>query len=117
MIVKGWEIFQGGNIRVVLVTFTHTLKIKHPQLMADKTYFDANDLKNFGKITEFQEPMGKKFFEYYNEVMKAGTLTTREKALIALAVAHAEHVAATMKAGITLVYSTQMMRHTKNLTM
>ncbi|MBP7273355.1 MAG: arsenosugar biosynthesis-associated peroxidase-like protein [Saprospiraceae bacterium] len=112
--------------------------------MADKTYFDANDLKNFGKITEFQEPMGKKFFEYYNEVMKAGTLTTREKALIALAVAHAEqcpycidaytttclengcdeeqmmeavHVAATMKAGITLVYSTQMMRHTKNLTM
>lgn len=110
----------------------------------EKTYFNPEDLKKFGNIVDFQEPMGKKFFEYYNEVMKEGALTEREKALIALAVSHAMqcpycidaysttclekgcdeeqmmeavHVAATMKAGITLVFSTQMMNHVKRLTM
>ncbi len=110
----------------------------------EKTYFEAADLANFGKITEWQEPMGKKFFDYYGEVMKEGALTEREKALIALAVSHAlqcpycidaytstclqvgadeeqmmeaVHVAATMKAGITLVYSTQMMKHVKKVSM
>ena len=109
-----------------------------------KHYFDPADLAKFGKITEFQEPMGKKFFDYYGEVMKEGALTEREKALIALAVSHAMqcpycidayssaclekgadeeqmmeavHVAATMKAGITLVYSVQMMNHVKKLSM
>ena len=107
-----------------------------------KTYFDPADLADFGKITEFQESMGKKFFDYYNEVMKEGALTEREKALIALAIAHAYqcpycidaystsclksgadeeqmmeavHVAAAMKAGITLVGSTQMMKHVKKM--
>ncbi|MEM0993856.1 MAG: arsenosugar biosynthesis-associated peroxidase-like protein [Bacteroidota bacterium] len=110
----------------------------------EKNYFEAADLNNFGNITDWQEPMGKKFFDYYGEVMKEGALTEREKALIALAVSHAMqcpycidayttaslkagadeeqmmeavHVAAAMKAGITLVYSTQMMKHTKGLTM
>jgi alkylhydroperoxidase/carboxymuconolactone decarboxylase family protein len=110
----------------------------------EKTYFEPADLANFGKISEWQEPMGKKFFDYYGEVMKEGALTEREKALIALAVSHAMqcpycidaytstclktgadeeqmmeavHVAATMKAGITLVYSTQMMKHAKKMTM
>ena len=112
--------------------------------MSKKTYFDPADLANFGKITDFQESMGRKFFDYYNEVMKEGALTEREKALIALAVSHAMqcpycidaystaclekgadeeqmmeavHVAAAMKAGITLVYSTQMMNHVKEKTM
>ncbi|MEM1325917.1 MAG: arsenosugar biosynthesis-associated peroxidase-like protein [Bacteroidota bacterium] len=110
----------------------------------EKKYFEPADLANFGNITEWQADMGKKFFDYYGEVMKEGALTEREKALIALAVSHAMqcpycidaytsaslqagadeeqmmeavHVAATMKAGITLVYSTQMMKHTKALTM
>ncbi|HMQ50039.1 MAG TPA: arsenosugar biosynthesis-associated peroxidase-like protein [Saprospiraceae bacterium] len=110
----------------------------------EKTYFEPADLANFGKISDWQEPMGKKFFDYYGEVMKEGALSEREKALIALAVAHAMqcpycidaytsaclqsgadeeqmmeavHVAATMKAGITLVYSTQMMKHAQRITM
>lgn len=105
-----------------------------------KTYFNAEDLKKFGNITEFQEPMGNKFFEYYNEVFGEGSLSKREKALIALAVAHtvqcpycidaysteslkqgadeeqmmeAVHVAAAIKSGATLVNSVQMMNHVK----
>ena len=55
----------------------------------EKTYYDPADLKKFGKITELQPELGKKFFSYYNDVFKEGALTEREKALIALAVAHA----------------------------
>jgi alkylhydroperoxidase/carboxymuconolactone decarboxylase family protein len=104
------------------------------------SYFNSEDLKKFGNITEFQEPMGKKFFEYYNEVFKEGALTEREKSLIALAVAHvvqcpycidayssaclqkgadeeqmmeAVHVGAAIKSGATLVNSVQMMNHVK----
>ena len=106
-----------------------------------KNYFDPEDLKKFGKITEFQKPLGDKFFEYYNEVFKEGALTVREKSLIALAVAHAVqcpycidaystdclqkgadeeqmmeavHVAAAIKSGATLVYGVQMMNHVKD---
>jgi alkylhydroperoxidase/carboxymuconolactone decarboxylase family protein len=105
-----------------------------------KQYFEPADLANFGKIGDWQPELAKSFFDYYNATMKDGALTAREKALIALAVAHAMqcpycidaytseslkqgcdeeqmmeavHVAATMKAGITLVYSTQMMKHAK----
>ena len=111
--------------------------------MSEK-YFHENDLKNFGKITEFSEELGKKFFDYYNEVFKEGALTQREKALIALAVAHtvqcpycidaysttclekgadeeqmmeAVHTAAAIKSGAALVFSTQMMRHVKKIIM
>lgn len=110
----------------------------------EKNYFNPEDLKNFGKITDLQEPMGKKFFEWYGEVFKEGALTQREKSLIALAVAHAiqcpycidaystdclskgadeeqmmeaVHVAAAIKGGATLVFSTQMMNHLKKLQM
>ena len=57
-------------------------------IMSQKSYFHPDDLKKFGEITEFQEAMGRKFFDYYNEVFKEGALTAREKSLIALAVAH-----------------------------
>lgn len=106
-----------------------------------KQYFESADLANFGKIGEWQPELAKHFFDYYNATMADGALTAREKSLIALAVAHAMqcpycidaytseslkqgcdeeqmmeavHVAATMKAGITLVYSTQMMKHAKD---
>lgn len=109
-----------------------------------KVYFDPENLKDFGKITELQEPMGKKFFDYYGEVFKEGALTEREKALIALAVAHtvqcpycvdayttgclekgadeeqmmeAVHVAAAIKSGATLVNSVQMMKQAQKLSM
>jgi len=112
--------------------------------MSEKSYFDPKDLAKFKDITEFQEEMGKKFFDYYGEVFKEGALTEREKALIALGVAHAlqcpycidaysstclvkgadeeqmmeaVHVAAAIRAGTTLVYSTQMMKHVDKLSM
>jgi len=107
-------------------------------------YFDPENLKKFGNITEFQKEMGEKFFDYYGTVFKEGALTEREKALIALAVAHtvqcpycvdaysrgcmekgadeeqmmeAVHVAAAIRSGATLVNSVQMMNHVKDMTM
>ena len=103
-----------------------------------KPYYVEEDLKKFGKIREFQEELGDKFFDWYGEVFKEGALTEREKALIALAVAHAVscpycidaysstclekgadeeqmmeavHVAAAIKGGATLVNGVQMMNH------
>lgn len=103
-----------------------------------KTYYDPADLKKFGNITDLQEKLGEKFFDWYGEVFKPGALTAREKALIALAVAHTEacpycidaytdaclkkgadeeqmmeavHVGAAIKSGATLVNSVQMMNH------
>ncbi len=100
-----------------------------------KKYYDPADLKKFPSITELSETLGEKFFDWYGEVFKPGALTAREKALIALAVAHAEscpycidaytdacmkkgadeqemmeavHVAAAIKGGATLVNSVQM---------
>ena len=55
------------------------------------SYYKKDDLKQFGKVTEWQKKMGDNFFKYYEGVFKEGTLTTREKALIALAVSHAVH--------------------------
>ena len=112
--------------------------------MNQSSYFNPEDLKKFGNIVDFQKNYGEKFFQYYNEVFKEGALTEREKSLIALAVAHAfscpycieayskgclekgadeeqmmeaVHVAAALKAGITLVNSTQMMNHVHRLMM
>ena len=107
----------------------------------NKNYFEPEkDLKQFGNIGEWQPDLAKKFFDYYNSSMTEGALSAREKSLIALAVAHAlqcpycidaytsesikqgadeeqmmeaVHVTAAMKAGITLVYSSQMMKHAK----
>ncbi len=112
--------------------------------MANNTYYDPADLAKFGDITDFQEAMGKKFFDYYAEVFKEGALTAREKSLIALAVSHAVqcpycidaytsdslkkgadeeqmmeavHVAAAIRGGASLVHGVQMMNKVKEKTM
>lgn len=112
--------------------------------MSDKTYYNEADLGKFGKITEFQEEYGNKFFEWYNSVFKEGALTAREKSLIALAVSHSEacpycidaytkdclqkgvdeeqmmeavHVAGAIKGGKVMVHGVQMMNKVKDLTM
>jgi alkylhydroperoxidase/carboxymuconolactone decarboxylase family protein len=109
-----------------------------------KTYYNPEDLKNFGKISEFQKPLADKFFDYYGEVFAEGALTAREKSLIALAVAHtiqcpycieayttdtmekgcdeeqmmeAVHVAAAIRGGASLVHATQMMNKVKEISM
>lgn len=107
-----------------------------------KTYYDPADLRKFGKITEWSEELGEKFFEYYNKVFEEGSLTAREKSLIALAVSHTEqcpycidaftkdglrrgitkeemmesiHVGAAIKSGATLVHGVQMMNKVNKL--
>lgn len=107
-----------------------------------KTYYNPSDLKKFGNITEWNEELGNKFFEYYHSVFKEGALTEREKSLIALAVAHTQqcpycidaytkdglqrgitkaemmeaiHVGAAIKSGATLVHGVQMMNTVNKL--
>ncbi|AJD33085.1 MULTISPECIES: arsenosugar biosynthesis-associated peroxidase-like protein [Clostridium] len=99
------------------------------------TYYDPQDLAKFGTIGEDSPELWNKFLEYYGEVFKEGNLTVREKAIIALAVAHALqcpycidsytqtcleqgvnkeqmmeaiHVAAAIRGGATLVHGVQM---------
>ncbi len=52
------------------------------------TYYKPEDLLKFEQIGKEAPELAKKFFEYYAAVFAEGELTQREKALIALAVAH-----------------------------
>jgi alkylhydroperoxidase/carboxymuconolactone decarboxylase family protein len=54
--------------------------------MAD--YYKHEHLAGFGGVGAASPEIAKKFFDFYGEVFKEGALTEREKALIALAVAH-----------------------------
>jgi len=110
----------------------------------EKTYYNPEDLKKFESVTDFQEKLGKKFFDYYGAVFEEGALTAREKSLIALAVAHAVqcpycidaytedtlekgcseeqmmeavHVATAIRGGASLVHSVQMMNKVDKLSM
>tara|TARA_R110002012_G_scaffold312248_1_gene522764 strand:- start:345380 stop:345715 length:336 start_codon:yes stop_codon:yes gene_type:complete len=109
-----------------------------------KTYYDPADLKKFGKISEWNEELGAKFFDYYGKVFEEGALSEREKSLIALAVSHtiqcpycidaytgdglqrgitkeemmeALHVAAAIRGGASLVHGVQMMNKVNKLDM
>jgi alkylhydroperoxidase/carboxymuconolactone decarboxylase family protein len=108
------------------------------------TYYNPDDLKKFGAVSDFQKNLGEKFFGYYNEVFKDSELTAREKSLIALAVAHAVqcpycidayssdafekgwseaqmmeavHVACAIRGGASLVHGVQMMNKVKEIAM
>ncbi|MEM6642856.1 MAG: arsenosugar biosynthesis-associated peroxidase-like protein [Bacteroidota bacterium] len=105
------------------------------------SYYQKKDLKQFGNITEWQKELGDDFFKYYEGVFKEGSLTTREKALIALAVSHAihcpycidaytsdclnmgveeeemmeaVHVASAISSGTVLIHGVQMMNQVKD---
>jgi alkylhydroperoxidase/carboxymuconolactone decarboxylase family protein len=100
-----------------------------------ETYYHAKDLAKFGEIGKDAPELANKFFEYYQAVFAEGALTEREKALIALGVAHAVqcpycidaytqaclekgsnlgemteavHVAAAIRGGASLVHGIQM---------
>ena len=51
-------------------------------------YYDPKDLPRFEEIGQEAPELAAKFFDYYAAVFAEGELTEREKALIALAVAH-----------------------------
>jgi 4-carboxymuconolactone decarboxylase len=53
------------------------------------SYYDPKDLPRFPEIGQDGSELAEKFFGYYQAVFAQGDLTEREKALIALAVAHA----------------------------
>jgi len=99
-------------------------------------YYKSLDLKKFKNISDWSPDLGKKFFDYYNSVFEEGALSSREKSLIALAVAHtvqcpycidaytqdglergidkeemmeAVHVAGAIRGGASLVHGVQMM--------
>ena len=99
------------------------------------SYYDPSHLARFHEISEHAPELGGKFFDWYGSVFKDGALTAREKALIALGVAHAVqcpycieaytqdalskgsdveqltevvHVAAAIKGGAALVHGLQM---------
>lgn len=98
-------------------------------------YYHQEDLARFGEMGKNAPELWKKFNEWYGAVFAEGALTTREKNLIALAVAHAVqcpycidayttasleagsnadqmteavHVAAAIKGGAALVHGLQM---------
>ena len=52
-------------------------------------YYEREDLKKFAEIGKDAPELANKFFDYYGAVFAEGELSAREKALIALGVAHA----------------------------
>ena len=108
------------------------------------SYYDPQDLPKFEEIGEEVPDLAKKFFEYYGAVFAEGELTEREKALIALAVAHtiqcpycidaytqaclskgsnlaemteAVHVVTAIRGGASLVHGVQMRKIANKLSM
>jgi len=57
--------------------------------MPHEPYYHAEDLDRFADIGKNAPELWQKFSAWYEAVFKEGALTAREKALIALAVAHA----------------------------
>ena len=108
------------------------------------TYYKPEDLPKFEEIGEEAPELAKKFFDYYQAVFVEGELTEREKALIALAVAHAVqcpycidaytqtclekgsnraemteaiHVATAIRGGASLVHGVQMRNISSKMSM
>ena len=108
------------------------------------TYYDPKDLAKFAEIGKEAPELAKKFFDYYGAVFAEGELTEREKALIALAVAHtvqcpycidaytraclekgsnpaemteALHVVTAIRGGASLVHGMQMRKIAEKLSM
>jgi len=109
-----------------------------------ETYYKPEDLPKFEEIGREAPELAKKFFDYYNTVFAEGELTEREKALIALAVAHtvqcpycidaftrsclekgaslaemteALHVVTAIRGGASLVHGVQMRNIAEKLSM
>ena len=107
-------------------------------------YYKPEHLAHFGDIAEGSRDLAKKFFDYYGAVFADGALSTREKSLIALAVAHvvqcpycidaysqeclkngsdleqmteALHVAVAIRGGASLVHGMQMQDHVKKVSL
>ena len=107
-------------------------------------YYNPADVQQFEQIGRDAPELARAFFDWYARVFAEGALTEREKALIALAVAHAVqcpycidaytqaclekgsnleqmteavHVAAAIRGGASLVHGMQMRRIAEKLGM
>jgi 4-carboxymuconolactone decarboxylase len=107
-------------------------------------YYHSADLPRFSEIGKGAPDLWEKFLAWYGAVFAEGALSAREKALIALAVAHtvqcpycidaystasleqgsneeqmteAIHVAAAIRGGSSLVHGMQMRNHLERLGM
>jgi alkylhydroperoxidase/carboxymuconolactone decarboxylase family protein len=107
-------------------------------------YYKPEHLPQFGNIGEGSPELAEKFFAYYGAVFAEGALSKREKALIALAVAHtvqcpycidayskeclqqgadveqmteSVHVATAIRGGSSLIHGLQMLDHVHKLAM
>ncbi len=103
--------------------------------MHDDGYYHSRDLGRFAEMGQNRPELARKFFDYYGAVFADGALSEREKALMALGVAHAVqcpycidaytrgalekgadldqmteavHVATAIRGGATLVHGVQM---------
>jgi alkylhydroperoxidase/carboxymuconolactone decarboxylase family protein len=108
------------------------------------TYYHPHDLSKFADMGKGNKALWDKFIEYYGAVFAEGALTEREKALIALGVAHAVqcpycidaytqaslekgsnieemteavHVACAIRGGASLVHGVQMRNVAEKLSM
>jgi alkylhydroperoxidase/carboxymuconolactone decarboxylase family protein len=107
-------------------------------------YYAPDQLSRFAEIGREAPELWQKFLDWYTAVFAEGALTAREKALIALAVAHAlqcpycidawstgslekgatpeqmteaVHVAAAIRGGAALVHGVQMRDHVHKVSM
>jgi alkylhydroperoxidase/carboxymuconolactone decarboxylase family protein len=109
-----------------------------------ETYYKPEDLARFAEMGKDAPALWEKFLAWYQAVFAEGALTEREKALIALGVAHAVqcpycidafstsclekgadqeqmteaiHVAAAIRGGAALVHGVQMRAHVHKIAM
>jgi alkylhydroperoxidase/carboxymuconolactone decarboxylase family protein len=115
---------------------TASHKVNSPDPAPAASYYEPKDLSRFAEVGRYASATMEKFWAYFSTaVSQPGALSVREKALIALAVAHSKqcpycidsltakcleagsnpeqmhealHVAAAMAAGIDLVHGVQM---------
>jgi 4-carboxymuconolactone decarboxylase len=107
-------------------------------------YYEQNDLDRFGEVGRERPELFAKFMDWYRATLAEGELSTREKALIGLAVAHAMqcpycidsfaqqcleagsnpaqmteavHVAASVRGGAALVHGVQMWNAVEKVSM
>jgi alkylhydroperoxidase/carboxymuconolactone decarboxylase family protein len=112
--------------------------------LAMETYYHPKDLAKFSEMSKGNPQLWDKFMAYYGAVFAEGALTEREKALIALAVAHtvqcpycvdaytqaclekgsnieemteAVHVACAIRGGASLAHGVQMRNVVNQLSM
>ena len=63
------------EFRRIFTSFKKYYKNSLKYINMSNTYYEPSDLRKFGNITEWNEELGKKFFDYYGSVFEEGALT------------------------------------------